>query len=351
LKLDYSLATSEERCAFIKEHENEIYPKDLNYVADYILCVSNKNQTKKERKKSYPIMTTNREVTINKRQISYEQLISDTEGGEDAIAPMIVNDKNQILDPKDPITDEDIESSPYLQEALKTLESLQNQFENATGSRKFSLKKQIIETWRQIYILKSSLKAGVARGRLSAQIKTMAHMTLDENITLDDNQMPHSDGVISFFIPEHISFLLCHYPQLKQECEDDLRSDMYHLLLDLENLAEETLAQDHEVLYDLLIWKIDGLTNEEIVRKMEAYHGITHNEQYYSTLWRKRIPKLLVEQATKNYLIYHFTNEEKGNWKECGKCHQIKLAHPLFYSSNTSKDSYYSVCRECRGGK
>lgn len=114
--------------------------------------------------------------------------------------------------------------------------------------------------------------------------------------------MPHNDGPISLFNPTHISFLLCYYGQLKQECVDDLNSDMFYLLLDLENLVTDTFLPQHEILFDLICWKIDGLTNAEIQQKMQAVHGVDHNEQYYSTLWRKRIPNMIAENAQKQYL-------------------------------------------------
>ena len=79
--------------------------------------------------------------------------------------------------------------------------------------------------------------------------------------------------------------------------------------------------------------------------------NVQHNEQYFSTLWRKKIPRLLAEQAQKNWLIWYYTNEEYGEWKTCGRCGETKLAHPLFFSRNTSKDHYYSICKECRRKK
>ena len=82
---------------------------------------------------------------------------------------------------------------------------------------------------------------------------------------------------------------------------------------------------------------------------MLNHYSIQHSEQYFSTLWRKRIPKMMAEQAQKDYLIWYYTNEEYGNWKQCGKCGEVKLAHPFFFSKNTSKDGFYSVCKECRG--
>jgi hypothetical protein len=41
--------------------------------------------------------------------------------------------------------------------------------------------------------------------------------------------------------------------------------------------------------------------------------------------------------------------EEKGTYKHCNRCGQIKLANNKYFSINkTSKDGWYSICKECR---
>jgi len=78
-------------------------------------------------------------------------------------------------------------------------------------------------------------------------------------------------------------------------------------------------------------------------------HGVVHSEQYYSTLWRKNLPNLLAKQARKEWVIWHYTQEEYGLWKKCSKCGQRKVANPLFFDrSPVSKDGYYPQCKECR---
>lgn len=352
MKLDYSLTTPEERVNFVnKLLENTpseyMTSQELNYISDYLLFVSDKCQTTKERKEEYPITTKNREVTINKRQISLEETISNLENGEDGLYALIRNDKNQLLDKKEPISQEDIARNDRIKEAMRTIDNLQEQFQKASGARKYQLKKTIIETWQQIYILKASARGIPAKGKAPAQVLSLGYLNLDEDITLDENQMPHSSCPINLFSPDAVSFLLCYYPQLKQEFAGNFHTDMYYLLLDLEITAEKAL-QNYEVLYDLLVWKIDHCTNEEIQRRMEAKYGIVHNEQYYSSVWRNRIPKLIAEQAAKDYVQWYFTNQEYGEWKQCGKCGEYKLAHPLFYSRNTSADGWYSICKDCR---
>lgn len=353
LNLDYSIKTLAGR----KEHVNKLLAAGhhtnnyLTYMADYLLFVADKNQTKKEHKKAHPIVTKNREVTVSKRQISLEGVAAQLEDGEDGLYALIMDDKNQLLDRKQEISQKDIDEVPGLKACLDTITSLKNQFQNAKGQERYAIKRQIIETWQQIYILRSSFRPAPARGRTSNQIKSIARMELDESVTLDSEGYPQSDCIVSLFNPAHISFLLCYYSQLKQEVSEDLNSDIHYLLLDLENLVDEVITEDHPMLYDLLIWKIDGKTNKEIQSLMEAAYGVKHNEQYWSTLWRKRIPHLLSRKAQENYLNWYYTNIAYGKWKECGKCGQVKLAHPLFFSKNSSQDGYYSVCKCCRSGK
>jgi len=69
-------------------------------------------------------------------------------------------------------------------------------------------------------------------------------------------------------------------------------------------------------------------------------------------LWRKKIPRLVAEQAELDYLNWYYTYVEKGKYKRCSRCGQWKLAHNKYFSKNkTSKDSFYSICKECRNDK
>ena len=80
--------------------------------------------------------------------------------------------------------------------------------------------------------------------------------------------------------------------------------------------------------------------------------GIKHSLEYISSLWRKKIPKLIASQAEDEYLYWYYLNIEKGKYKKCSRCGQIKLAHNKYFSKNkTSRDGYYSICKKCRNSK
>ena len=95
LKLDYTLESPEERKELVERilaetpNPSEAY---LETLADYlVLCME--KQEKKERK----ILTENRMMTVNKRETSFEGLVSQFENGEDGIYNLISDNKNQIF--------------------------------------------------------------------------------------------------------------------------------------------------------------------------------------------------------------------------------------------------------------
>ena len=91
IKLDYSLESPEERNELVKrilEENPNPNEKYLEILADYlVLCME--KQERKERR----ILTDNRMTTVNKRETSFEGLVSQLENGEDGIYNLMTNDK------------------------------------------------------------------------------------------------------------------------------------------------------------------------------------------------------------------------------------------------------------------
>jgi hypothetical protein len=66
-------------------------------------------------------------------------------------------------------------------------------------------------------------------------------------------------------------------------------------------------------------------------------------------LWRNKIPKLIAARAEDEFLDWWYLEVEKGQYKKCNRCGQIKLAHNKYFSKNkTSRDGWYSICKKCR---
>ena len=347
IKMDYSLETPQERITKVEEiiantPPERLTPKYLEKLADYVVFAINK-EDKKQKKH---ILTENRMVTINKRETSYEGLVGKLENGEDGLYNMIRNDKNILFTPKIEITQEDIDTIPGLKELRDAIADVEQAAKLATGKKKYLLKKQVIEMRQDQYVLKNAFKQPMySRGI----IKSLAKLDLSEEVSMDAEGAIHSTGAINFFNPTHIVALLCNYSGLKEETWDRFGSDMKWMLEDLDNLIDNALKDKYPLYYDLLIYKIDGKQNIEIQKLLEEKYGIKHSVEYISALWRNKIPKLICEQAEDEWLEWHFTEEEKGHWKKCSRCGQIKLAHNRFFSKNkTSKDGFYSICKCCR---
>ena len=349
LKLDYTLQDPGARNELVKKiieqtPPQRLTPKYLQLLSDYLVFAMDKEERKKKN-----IITDNRMVTVNKRETSFEGLVEKFQNGEDGIYNIITNDKNIIFTPKISITEEDIQTIPGMKQLRDAIAQIEAQEKVATGKRRFLLKKQLIEMRKDQYVLKNMFKPPIYCLNVT---KSFNHIALEEKISVNEDGSLKIEGNFSLLNPDHVSAVLCNYSRIKQDCWGQFSRDAYYMIQDLENLVDETLEKDFPLYYDLLIYKIDGKTNEEIQSLLERDYGVRHSVEYISSLWRNKIPKMIAEQARKDWLIWHYTFEEKGQWKKCSRCGQIKLAHNMFFSkNNTSKDGFYSICKDCRNAK
>ena len=349
IKMDYSLETPDDRIRKVQEIIDKTPPsrltaRYLDKLSDYILDASNK-QEKKEKK----ILTENRLITVNKRETSFEGLAGKLENGEDGLYNMIANDKNIIFSHKVSITEQDIEEIPGMKELKESIKNLEERVKMASGRKAYLLKKQAIEMRQLQYILKNAYRKPIRNTHI---IKSIANLDLSEKITIQEDGSVISNGKVTLLNDKHVSLLLCNYSKLKEESWDKFNNDIKWALFDLENLIENYIKNKYPLYYDLIIYKIDGLQNTEIQSLLEEAYGIKHSVEYISSLWRNKIPKLIAEAELDEWLVWHYTFEERGQWKKCTKCGQIKLAHNRFFSYNkTSKDKFYSICKACRNKK
>ena len=69
-------------------------------MGDYLIFCMDKEERRQKK-----IMTENRKVTINKREVSFEGLAEKFENGEDGVYSMVHQNKYQLLQPKNKITE------------------------------------------------------------------------------------------------------------------------------------------------------------------------------------------------------------------------------------------------------
>lgn len=302
-------------------------------------------------KKGKYILTPNRMVTVDKREISFQGFSENLENQESGIYNFITEaDKNVLLTPKIQITEQDIQDIPPLAELRKAIDLIEKQKNAAMGRRKALLTKHLIEMRKDQYVIKNAFKQPVVVTKVIRNFGKKLH--LNENITINEKGEPESDGLISLFNPTHISCLLCNYTNLKKELSGKIENDFYYLINDFEKLINKTLCGDYAIYLDLIKLKFKDKTSKQIAEALLQKYGYTYSTEYISILWRKKIPKLLADKAKQDWIVWHYTFEEKGKWKKCSKCQEIKLAHPYFFTKNkTSKDGWYSICKCCRNQK
>ena len=345
LKLDYTLTSIEERKQLVEQILEECpnpTPQYLETLADYlVLCME--KQEKKERK----LLTENRMTTVNKRETSFEGLVSQLENGEDGIYNMIANNKNIIFQPKVVITKRDVEEIPGLKQLRDAIKMWEEKLKKASGRDAFIIKSTIIELRKDQYVLKDSYRKPII-------FKNITHSRnvpyLDESFTFDKEGYIIPKGM-SLCDSNVCSTILCNYAALKETSWGDYEKDLWYLLYDFDNISEIAL-KDYPIYNKIVEYKIDGLQNNEIQEKIQAEFGITHSIEYISSLWRNKIPKLIASAAEDQLLDQYYLTQEKGKYKKCSRCGQIKLAHNKYFSKNkTSRDGFYSICKCCRNSK
>jgi hypothetical protein len=148
---------------------------------------------------------------------------------------------------------------------------------------------------------------------------------LYERRWVDNKGEVHTEGLISFLNPTHVSALLCHFSALKGELSAHFQDDFYYLVEDFEKLMNRALKK-YPLYAELANLKIDGISNQDIQEALQKKFGIRHSVEYISSLWRNKIPKLIAEQEKRDYLVWYYTNEapDPTIWKKCSHCQELK---------------------------
>lgn len=345
VKLDYTLTTPEERVKLVEqilEENPDPNEKYLEVLADYlILCME--KQEKKEKK----VLTENRMATVNKRETSFEGLVSQLENGEDGIYNLMNDSKVTIFQPKVTITKKDLEEIPPLRQLRDAIELWEAKLKVTEGKNAYVIKKALIEMRKDQYIIKNAYRKPIVPNKL---VRSKSWIKLDDSYSFDEEGyvIPHG---VSLCDPKVCSAILCNYSRLKQDSWGEFEKDLWYLIYDFERICDKAL-ENYPLYMRIVECKIDGMQNIDIQETLQLEFGIKHSLEYISSLWRKKIPGLIASQAEDELLDWHFLEVEKGKYKRCSRCGQIKLAHNKYFSKNkTSKDGFYSICKACRNTK
>lgn len=339
IKLDYKIENIDDRLKEVEElceengyktileDEEELTNRNLEQMADYLVF-----QMEKDEKKERKILTPNRMVTVNKRETSFEGIVSKFEKNPDGVYGIMSDDKNVIMTPKVTITPKDLREIPFLQQVRDAIEKLK-----LIPKRNYIVQQAIIELSQSQYIIKNAYLKPMNAKNVQPPGKTI--IAWDEKLDLKNWNS--------------VSAFLQNYSKLKTSSCEQFESDMYWILLHFEDLADAALKEKEPMLYDIMVDKVENLQNLEIQKRLEEKYGKTYSVEYISSLFNNKIPKLIADQAEEEALLHHYTFVEKGNWKKCNRCGQVKLLHSRFFSKNSSssKNGFYSICKCCRNKK
>ena len=85
------------------------------------ICYNSPVNKEKKEKRERKILTENRLATVNKRETSFEGLVSQFENGEDGVYNIADDNKHVIFQPKVSITKKDLEDIPELEQTTSSI--------------------------------------------------------------------------------------------------------------------------------------------------------------------------------------------------------------------------------------
>lgn len=210
IKLDYTLNSPQERLALVEKileenpNPNSAY---LEILADYLIfCME------KEEKKEKKILTENRLATVNKRETSYEGLVSQFENGEDGVYNITNEDKHVIFQPKISITKKDREEIPELQQTDESIAAWDYRVRHSEGRDAFIAKKALIESRKDQYVIKQHRNPPVQSMHL---VHSEHHIELPWETKIDEEGNVDTTG-LSLCNPKVCSAILVNYSKLRQ---------------------------------------------------------------------------------------------------------------------------------------
>jgi len=144
----------------------------------------------------------------------------------------------------------------------------------------------------------------------------------------------------------HVAAIMQMYFELEEsDLEEDLDSMTARLIRTLEYYIK--LAKLTDAQREILQWKIDKKTNQQIAIYINKKYEKSYTINYISTIFRKKIIPTIIEAVE-----YH---EEivgnlffKENFKRCTGCGRLLLMDKHnFIKKSRSKDGFSNKCKEC----
>lgn len=143
---------------------------------------------------------------------------------------------------------------------------------------------------------------------------------------------------------EHLYQLIQHYQEIQEYVKNIPDSMLNNLLLTLDFYIEKANLSPQQEL--IIQGKKLRLANKQIAQNLIDELGISHQENYVSTIWNKTI-KQIADAVELNYDEYLCRNYDKA-WKVCNRCGKEYLRDPRnFVRKTKSADGLTNRCKMC----
>lgn len=379
LKLDFTLTTSKERKQFIDSYvkDKHFTQKELETIANYILYGKDENDGESVVDKKEVQIDTKYGSYKKKRPESLDELMESPGFNENNFTKTNIYKKEK---PKiDRERDKDV---PGIQELWKTIDHYQHLIDVSDGKvedptarkltdlEKYKYKHFIIDLRRQQFLLKDTIKpvlffgtpihevsgtpfsidwdngedfAIKPLGLLSSNPKRFNNIfELEEH---DYQYNRDAKFILDFTNPDHIYQLIEFYEDFIIAAEghpESLLDDIMETLDFYISKAELTEPQ-----LEILNLKKKKYPNLIIQQVLKDKYNVTHSTNYISTIYKQKVCGLIAEAAQLHYDMY-MERENKGAWKKCNQCGELKLLDSrVFMRKSRSSDGYNNKCKIC----
>ena len=344
-KIDYSTDKLDERKKIVddilKELENGIdlsnISQEVNYLlerlANYLIYSSRKEWRRRK----------NREKRINKKEV----LVEDVNVHIETMRKKVEDRSTYNLNPQITIFKNDIIKYKDIRQVYHAIHLYQNIKVLAKNRKNIFLINRAISYLRNdAKLIKKSLVGLIEPNNIITDCKEKYSFDNDTGYFDEDgNYVLVSENQLDYGNKKHIYHLIKFYSALKQENYENNQSDIKHILFFLEYLIDNAEITNRE--RDIVIWTIDGFSQDEICGLLKEKYGLNW---YGDTLSRSfdSICGKIADFYEKDYEDWFYTFVAKGKYKTCSKCGQVKLANErYFYKREDSADGLHNICIKC----
>jgi hypothetical protein len=383
-KLDFSLVTENERRDYINNHDlSTLTPSQLELCANYILYGKD-NKGKSEVDKKHIYINTKYNSYSKKAPESLDSLMENPNFDEGQLKKC--NTHYKVVKPTiDRIKDANI---PTMKEMWEGIDHLQHLLDANTGKiddpkeRKlnsdeiYKLKHMLIDIRRGQYYLKDIFcppkphplnKFTYAPYEDSEELEwndpnsnfgfaplgLMGEYGLGRQIFEDVTEVSYvpdlynhkAKVIVDFRNPKHVYNLLEFYEELVTASIDQPTSLLGWITKTLDYyIGRANLKEQHYVIIDM---KKRKCSNRAITQRLNELFGLTHTENYISTIWTQKICKEIAAAAELHYKEFLVRDDENA-WKKCNMCGKKKLrSADLFTRKAKSADGLSNRCKCC----